>query len=170
MPSSTTGVHAHQGRIARIVALTLACCTFILAVWLANGAAPLHAAELERLEIASGDRRHVFMVEVARDDASRQRGLMYRRFMPADRGMLFDFRVEAPVSMWMQNTYIPLDMLFIRKDGVIHRIEAMTEPMSTRTINSGAPVLSVLEINGGLAGKLGIRAGDRVVHPLFAAR
>jgi uncharacterized membrane protein (UPF0127 family) len=110
------------------------------------------------------------MVEVARDDASRQRGLMHRRFMPADRGMLFDFKVEAPVAMWMQNTFIPLDMLFIRKDGVIHRIEAMTEPMSTRTISSGAPVLSVLEINGGLAAKLGIRAGDRVAHPLFGTK
>jgi uncharacterized membrane protein (UPF0127 family) len=144
-------------------------CAALLAL-VAISAAPLRATELERLEIVSGEARHVFMVEVARDDASRQRGLMHRRFMPADRGMLFDFKVEAPVAMWMQNTFIPLDMLFIRKDGVIHRIEAMTEPMSTRTISSGAPVLSVLEINGGLAAKLGIRAGDRVAHPLFGTK
>ena len=71
--------------------------------------------------------------------------------------------------MWMRNTYIPLDMVFIRPDGVIHRIEARTEPMSERIINSRGPVSAVLELAGGAAERLGIKAGDRVRHPLFGA-
>jgi uncharacterized membrane protein (UPF0127 family) len=81
--------------------------------------------------------------------------------------MLFDFGTTEPVAMWMQNTFISLDMLFIRADGRIARIAARTEPLSTRTIPSGEPVLSVLEINGGVAEKLGIKAGDMVEHTLF---
>jgi uncharacterized membrane protein (UPF0127 family) len=81
--------------------------------------------------------------------------------------MLFDFQRMAPVSMWMQNTYIPLDMLFIRADGTIARIEEHTEPLSTRTIPSGEPVLGVLELNAGTSSQLGIKAGDRVEHPMF---
>ena len=82
--------------------------------------------------------------------------------------MLFDFGRNDEVAMWMQNTYIPLDMLFIRRDGTIARIAANTEPLSTRTIPSGEPVLGVLEINGGESAKRGIAAGDRVEHSLFA--
>jgi uncharacterized membrane protein (UPF0127 family) len=81
--------------------------------------------------------------------------------------MLFDFKRVEPVAMWMQNTYIPLDMLFIRADGTIARIAENTEPLSTRTIPSGEPVLAVLELNGGTAARLGVKAGDRVEHPLF---
>lgn len=125
------------------------------------------AAAPETLTIVSGDTRHVFEVEVMRTPEQRARGLMYRRYMPADRGMLFDFARTEPVAMWMQNTYIPLDMLFIRKDGTVARIAERTEPLSTRTIPSGEPVLSVLEINGGVSEKLGIKPGDRVEHPLF---
>ncbi len=126
------------------------------------------AQEAERLSIATkaGD-RHVFQVEVARTPDQRAQGLMYRRSMPADHGMLFDFERVEPVSMWMQNTYLPLDMLFIRPDGTIARIAANTEPLSTRTIPSGEPVLAVLELNAGAAARLGIRPGDRVEHTLF---
>jgi uncharacterized membrane protein (UPF0127 family) len=126
------------------------------------------AQELERLSIATkaGDRR-VFQVEVARTPDRRAQGLMYRRSMPEDHGMLFDFERVEPVSMWMQNTYLPLDMLFIRPDGTIARIAANTEPLSTRTIPSGEPVLAVLELNAGAAARLGIRPGDKVEHTLF---
>jgi uncharacterized protein len=117
--------------------------------------------------VTQGGQRHSFQVEVARNDADRAQGLMYRRSMPADRGMLFDFGKVEPVAMWMQNTYIPLDMLFIRPNGVIGRIAADTEALSTRTIPSGEPVLSVLELNAGTAARLGVKAGDRVEHPLF---
>ena len=97
----------------------------------------------------------------------RAKGLMFRNYMPADRGMLFDFERVEPVAMWMQNTYLPLDMLFIRADGSIARIAERTEPMSTRTIPSGEPVLGVLELNAGAAEKIGAKAGDRIEHTLF---
>lgn len=127
-----------------------------------------YAQALETLSIATqGGQRQSFRVEVARNDADRAQGLMFRRSMPADQGMLFDFGRVEPVSMWMQNTYLSLDMLFIRADGTIARIAANTEPLSTRTIPSGEPVLAVLELNAGTAAKLGIRAGDRVEHPIF---
>ncbi|WP_108051882.1 DUF192 domain-containing protein [Bosea sp. 124] len=125
------------------------------------------ASALETLSILSGDKRHAFQVEVMRTPEQRARGLMHRRYMPADRGMLFDFARVEPVAMWMENTFIPLDMLFIRADGTIARIAENTEPLSQRTIPSGEPVLSVLEINGGVSRTLGIKPGDRVEHVLF---
>jgi uncharacterized protein len=140
-----------------------------IGLWLALFAAvPAHAQSFEALAIVAQDgTRHSFKVEVARNDADRAQGLMYRRSMPADQGMLFDFGRVEPVAMWMQNTYLSLDMLFIRPDGSIARVAANAEPLSTRTIPSGEPVLAVLELNGGTAARLGIRPGDRVEHPIF---
>jgi uncharacterized protein len=152
------GVTRGSGLSAQVLAL--------LAMLILAGAA--FAQTFEPLTILSqGGQRHSFQVEVARNDADRAQGLMFRRSMPPDRGMLFDFGRVEPVAMWMQNTYLPLDMLFIRPDGSIARIAANAEPLSTRTIPSGEPVLAVLELNGGTAARLGIRAGDRVDHPLF---
>ena len=131
-------------------------------------AGAVFAQAFEALTIVTrGGQRHLFQVEVARNNAERAQGLMYRRSMAADRGMLFDFERVELVSMWMQNTYLSLDMLFVRPDGTIARIAANTEPLSTRTIPSGEPVLSVLELNAGTAARLGIRAGGRIEHPLF---
>ena len=127
-------------------------------------------ARLEKLTIRSSSGVHAFEVEVARTAEDRARGLMHRRYMPADRGMLFDFGVDGPVAMWMKDTFIPLDMLFIRKDGTIARIAENTEPHSTRTIASGEDVRSVLELNGGVSAKLGIKSGDAVLHPLFGKK
>jgi uncharacterized membrane protein (UPF0127 family) len=137
-----------------------------LALWVALAAA-LQAQTFEPLTIVTQNGRHAFQVEVARNDADRAQGLMYRRSMPANQGMLFDFGRVQPVGMWMQNTYISLDMLFIRPDGSIARIAENTEPLSTRTVGSREPVLAVLELNGGTAARLGIKPGDRVEHPLF---
>ena len=133
-------------------------------------AARAATAKSEPLTIVtqSGPRR--FDVEVMRDDAGRSRGLMFRRSMAPDHGMLFDFERDEPVTMWMKNTYLPLDMVFIRPDGTISRIAADTEPLSTAIIPSGSPVVAVLELNAGTAAKLGIKAGDRIEHPLFKAR
>ena len=125
------------------------------------------AGGLEPLTIVTSSGRHAFQVEVMRTPDQRARGLMHRQFLPADRGMLFDFKQVEPVAMWMQNTYISLDMLFIRADGTVARIAERAEPLSTRTIPSGEPVLSVLEVNAGTAEKLGIKPGDKVEHPLF---
>ena len=122
---------------------------------------------LEKLTIVTAKGAKTFEVEVMRTDEERAQGLMNRRYMPAERGMLFDFKEVQPAMMWMKNTYIPLDMVFIRKDGTIARIAENTEPHSTRTISSGEPVLGVLELNAGISEKEGIKPGDKVQHSLF---
>jgi uncharacterized membrane protein (UPF0127 family) len=129
--------------------------------------ASVQAQSFEPLTIVTQSARHPFSVEVARNDAERAQGLMFRRTLAPDRGMLFDFGRVQPIGMWMQNTYIPLDMIFIRPDGSIARIAENAEPLSTRNISSGEPVLAVLEVIGGTAARLGIRSGDRIEHPLF---
>jgi uncharacterized membrane protein (UPF0127 family) len=125
------------------------------------------AAELQNLEIVSKSGVHVFSVEVATTDEERERGLMFRKELPDGRGMLFDFETEHSVAMWMKNTLIPLDMIFIRADGRISNIAESTEPMSTRIIPSRGAVRAVLEVAGGTAKRLGIEVGDRVAHPMF---
>lgn len=125
------------------------------------------APHLDDLKIITISGTHIFHIEVMRSDEERERGLMYRRFMPADRGMLFDFLPEQPVMMWMKNTYIPLDMLFISHDGHIVNIAENTEPLSERIIPSGGLVAAVLEINGGVVARLHIHKGDRVQHSMF---
>jgi uncharacterized membrane protein (UPF0127 family) len=139
--------------------------------WFMGSVASARAAEpLQRLEIVSAAATHVFQVELARKPEERERGLMFRRYLPKDRGMLFDFGSSEPVAMWMENTYLPLDMVFIRSNGTIARIETHTEPLSRRAIAAGEPVLGVLELNSGVCDELGIKAGDRVVHPMFKPR
>jgi uncharacterized membrane protein (UPF0127 family) len=128
------------------------------------------AAELQPLEIASRGRVHVFAVEMASTPAEQAKGLMDRRELPEGQGMLFDFHHEQPTSFWMKNTYIPLDMIFIRGDGRILRIAENTVPLSEALIPSGGPVRAVLEVSGGTAKKLGIAPGDRVAHPIFSGR
>jgi uncharacterized membrane protein (UPF0127 family) len=129
----------------------------------------VHAQEaaLEPLEIVTASGTHRFSVEVMRTDEQRARGLMHRRFMPEDRGMLFDFKREEPVAMWMKNTFLSLDMIFIDKAGKVVNVAEHTEPLSERIIPSAAPVLAVLEVNAGTARRIGLKAGDRLHHPLF---
>ena len=122
---------------------------------------------LEALQIVTATGTHDFQVEIAKDEASRARGLMDRRFMPADHGMLFEFEREAPEAFWMKDTYIPLDMIFISRAGVVTNIVANAEPLSERAIPSGPPCMAVLELNGGAAARIGLKVGDRVRHPFF---
>jgi uncharacterized membrane protein (UPF0127 family) len=131
---------------------------------------PPHAATTGTLEIASKTGVHSFTVEVVATDEERAKGLMFRRELPEGRGMLFDFRRERPVAFWMKNTYVPLDMIFIRADGRILRIAENTEPMSESLVPSGGPVLGVLEVIAGTAKKLGIEPGDRVSYPIFTGK
>jgi uncharacterized membrane protein (UPF0127 family) len=140
--------------------------TFVLLV-LFSGASALRAQDLQTVEIATKSGVHVFAVEFANTDETRARGLMHRKELPEGRGMLFDFQRDQEVSMWMQNTFIPLDMIFIRADGRVHRIAENTEPHSTRIISSGGQVRAVLEVIAGTARKFGIAPGDRVAHPMF---
>ncbi len=128
------------------------------------------ALEIGTLEIVTKTGVHAFTVEIAQTDDERATGLMNRRSLPEGRGMLFDFKREGPVSFWMKNTYIPLDMIFIRADGRILRIAENTEPLSERMVPSGGPILGVLEVIGGTSRKLGIAPGDRVAHPIFQRR
>lgn len=111
--------------------------------------------------------RHRFHIELAITSAQQAQGLMYRKVMAADAGMLFIFEDSRQASFWMKNTLIPLDLLFVRADGRIANIRPMAEPLSLAGLNSDGPVKAVLEINGGMAARLGIRAGDRVLHPAF---
>ncbi len=157
-------------RFLRIAAVAFGATGFFSARVMPALVTPAAAQALEQLTIVAGQDQHRFSVEIMRTDAERARGLMERRYLPPDRGMLFDFKRAEPVSMWMQNTYIPLDMLFIRSDGTIARVAENTEPLSTRIIPSGEPVLGVLELNAGTAARLGVKAGDRVQHPLFTPR
>ena len=117
--------------------------------------------------IAADGSRHVFTVEVATSADQLAQGLMYRNKMAADAGMLFDFGTARSISMWMKNTLIPLDMVFIAADGRIAGIAERTVPHSTATIASPGPVKAVLELNGGTASRLKLKAGDRVIHPIF---
>ena len=129
--------------------------------------APALAQSLEPLQIVTESGVHDFKVEIAANDASRERGLMNRRYMPADRGMLFEFPSDAPVSFWMKNTYIPLDMIFLSRAGVVTNVVAKAEPLSERVIPSGPPCAAVLEVNGGAAAAIGLKVGDRVRHEFF---
>ena len=139
-----------------------------LALLIVTGVSPPGSARgLEPLQIVTASGTHEFQVEIAADDASRERGLMNRRYMPADRGMLFEFEREAPVSFWMKNTYIPLDMIFISRAGMVTNVVADAEPLSERIIPSGPPCAAVLELNGGAAAAIGLKVGDRVRHPSF---
>jgi uncharacterized protein len=128
------------------------------------------AASFQPLEIVTKSGVQVFSVEMATTDAEKQTGLMYRKELPDGKGMLFDFSPEQEVTMWMKNTYISLDMIFIRSDGRILRIAENTEPMSTKIIPSGGLARAVLEVPAGTAQKYGIRPGDRVAHPLFGGK
>ena len=125
-------------------------------------AAPL---PVETITIDTKTGPHSFQVEVAADDESRERGLMYRKEMAPDAGMLFDFHTPQLVSFWMENTILPLDMLFVRRDGSIARIKANATPYSRENIPSGEPVQLVIELNAGRAAALGITEGAKVHAP-----
>ena len=148
--------------LARALALAVA----LLALYVFASSAS-RADEFDSLTIATARGVHTFQVEIAASEAARESGLMRRRFMPADRGMLFEFDREAPVSFWMKNTYIPLDMIFIARDGSVTRIAANAEPLSEAIVPSGGPCVAVLELNGGAAARVGLKVGDKVRHPFF---
>jgi hypothetical protein len=131
---------------------------------------PVRPDGLQTLEIASKTGVHGFTVEIADTEAEREKGLMFRKELPEGRGMLFDFQHDQEVGFWMQNTYIPLDMIFIRGDGRILSIAENREPLSEALVPSGGPVRAVLEVIAGTAKKLGIAPGDRVAHAIFSAR
>jgi uncharacterized membrane protein (UPF0127 family) len=148
----------------RISCLFLLCSMLAFALTVRGVAAE---EQLETLTVTTASGVHPFSVEVMRTGPQRERGLMFRRFLPTDRGMLFDFKSEQPIMMWMKNTYIPLDMIFISHSGKVVRIARNAEPLSERIVASGVPAYAVLEVNAGTAEKIGLGVGDAIGHPLF---
>lgn len=144
---------------------------FAAPLLLAAGAAVAQGADIKfkrsSLVIETGGRELKFEIDLATNDAERAHGLMFRKSLGPYEGMLFDFYQEHPVSFWMKNTLIPLDMIFIAADGTIRHIHSNAVPLSTETIPSQYPVRGVLEINGGSAKLLGIKVGDKVKNPIF---
>ncbi len=119
------------------------------------------------LTIVTSSGPHSFTVEVATTPAQMEQGLMFRRSLPPDSGMLFDYGAPSMAMMWMKNTLIPLDMLFVDSTGHIVNIHERAVPGSLATIAAAAPVRAAIELNGGTASRLGIRPGDRVVFQIF---
>ena len=122
----------------------------------------------EKIDLRGDWGQATFEIEIADDPQERARGLMHRTSMPRGAGMLFIFDKPQPVSFWMRNTLIPLDMIFIRKDGTVHHVHENAIPHDETSIFGGPAILAVLEINGGLSGTLGIVSGSEVRHPAFS--
>lgn len=119
------------------------------------------------LTVTTATGTHAFTVEMAETPEQKSRGLMFRTTMAPDEGMLFDFRRDEVITMWMQNTILPLDMVFITRDGRVATIAERTTPYSTDTISSQVPVRAVLEVNAGTARRIGLRPGDQVRNVVF---
>jgi uncharacterized membrane protein (UPF0127 family) len=134
----------------------------------ASDAGSLDSQKLQPVTVVTKNGNQTFAVEFANTPTQRARGLMFKTRLPERQGMLFDFGVEREIQMWMKNTLIPLDMIFIQADGRIHRIEQNTKPGSLRVISSNGPVRAVLEVTAGASKKYGIAPGDRVIHQLFS--
>jgi uncharacterized membrane protein (UPF0127 family) len=146
------------------LALPVFAATIVLCAFWQSG---VWAASVQPLEIVTKKGVQVFSVEMATTDEEKTTGLMYRKELADGKGMLFDFSPPQEISMWMKNTYISLDMIFIQADGRILRIAENTEPLSTKIISSAGLAKGVLEVIAGTAKKYGIEPGDRVGHPLF---
>jgi uncharacterized membrane protein (UPF0127 family) len=136
-----------------------------LLVWSSPEAAG--AMAIEPIEIVTATGAHLLRVEVARTQKEREKGLMFRASLPEDGGMLFDFHREREISMWMKNTPLSLDMIFVGSDGRVVSLAMGTEPFSERVISSGTAALAVIEVSAGTAKRLAVAVGDRVRHPMF---
>ena len=140
----------------------------IVSLFLMYNLCEVSASEKSELSIiTSNGSKHNFLVEVARTEEEKKIGLMFRKTLAKNAGMLFLYKREALRLMWMKNTFIPLDILFIDKKGVIKRVVKRTIPHSLATISSRQSVLAVLELRGGITSSLEIKKGDRIEHPAF---
>jgi uncharacterized protein len=124
-------------------------------------------ARIEPLSIVTDTTATLFSAEIADNDELRERGLMFRHVLPQNQAMLFDFGKPRPAAMWMKNTYISLDMLFVRADGTIAALAENTEPFSTQIISVEEPVKGVVELAAGTVKRLGIKRDDKVYHEIF---
>jgi hypothetical protein len=153
-----------------LIGMLSSACAAVLAVDIAfqgSAAAQSSPFPVSRLTVETARGRFEFTVEVADTGARRVQGLQGRRTLKTNAGMLFDFQTPQMVSMWMKDTYLPLDMIFIGADGVVLNVAEETVPHSLIPITSAGKALAVLEVNAGTARRLGIRPGDRVYHSIF---
>lgn len=147
-----------MGRLSGLCFLMIA-----LAMAIPASAQPIN----QRLAITTASGSHPFEIELVRSPADMEKGLMFRHTMAPDHGMLFDFGSPQSISMWMKNTYLPLDMVFIASDGHVLRVAENAKPMSEEIIPSDGPALGVLELNAGVAAKIGLKPGDTVQASIF---
>lgn len=158
-----------SGRFHRLFRLCHALAA-VAAVCVIVGFGQAYAKSIEQAEIVTKSGVKVFEVEIATNDEERTKGLMYRKSVPEGTGMLFDFGDEREVVMWMKNTPVSLDMIFIYANGTVASIAENTTPFSEKRIYSGPPVKAVLEVEAGTARKYGIAVGDKVSHRFFNHR
>lgn len=141
---------------------------YVMAVMMSMAfASAAEAFRKDRLTLKTATGDHVIEIEVAETSEQKALGLMYRQKVPPNTGMLFPYDRPQELTMWMRNTYASLDMIFIKADGIVHRIEFGTEPLSERVISSGGAVTAVLELAAGEAKRLGMKPGDRVIYKTF---
>jgi uncharacterized membrane protein (UPF0127 family) len=170
----STPVLAARGRLPAL-AVILRCyavATVTVALLIAAALGHVRADQAMRVElvvIETDTGTHQFNTEVADTPTLRERGLMFRHELAGDRAMLFDWGRELVATMWMRNTYVPLDMIFIASDGRVAGIAENTVPQSLETISSGVPVAAVLEVAAGTARRIRLKPGDRVIHRIFKA-
>jgi hypothetical protein len=139
----------------------------VCVVWFLSGSAARADAPIEKLDIITATGAHHYEVEIANDERTREHGLMDRHEMAANHGMLFEFPERAPVTFWMKDTYIPLDMIFIDADGAVRAIAEDATPQSEALIPSRVAVVGVLELNGGQAKAIKLKVGDKVRAAFF---
>jgi len=141
--------------------------SFIICLILAKNVNAQASFPVSELSIQTKQSSYDFQIELALDDSHREYGLMFRTELPEMNGMLFIYDQKRALSMWMKNTYISLDILFIDENGKIIRIAESCQPRSLSIIRSGGEAKAVLEFNGGLTKKLGIEVGDQINYPIF---
>jgi hypothetical protein len=148
----------------RWVVLSILCLLWLFPAIDGTAAQDAPIARIAPVTVETQSGSTVFMAEIADTEELRTRGLMFRHRLPPDRAMLFDFKVTRQVMMWMRNTRIPLDMIFIKANGRVAKVAEDTVPMSETIIDSEVPVAFVLEVAAGTARRIGLKPGDRVVY------
>lgn len=150
-------------RVAKLFVLAAVCWGFLLSA-VGNAQEPMR---VETVTVTTAKGSFEFQTEIADTQATRERGLMFRKTMHPDRAMLFDWGQPLVASMWMQNTYISLDMLFIAADGTVRFVAKNTKPLSRDIVSAGVEVAAVLEVIAGTAERIGLKPGDKVAHRIF---
>ena len=153
--------------VRRVLAVAASLALFLVLTLVPDTGRAAEPARLEQVVVETAKGRFAFTTEIADTPELRQRGLMFRQRLPEDRAMLFDWGRVEPVAMWMRNTLVSLDMIFIAPDGRVAKVAEATEPLSETTISSDGPVAAVLEVVAGTAERIGLKPGDRVHHPMF---